>query len=129
MKGFTVKIRAQFEESGLVRTLNSIDFGLNGQNPIAIPQSVSPAFVDAYKNLADNWDTCYLRYLPIGRPSMLIISHSALEPYQAEYIRWKQHVDRSLCLKQKDIGETLDQYKAANTAHYTQTMRLLEAIW
>lgn len=121
MKGFTVKIRAQFEESGLVRTLNSIDFGLNGQNPIAIPQSVSPAFVDAYKNLADNWDTCYLRYLPIGRPSMLIISHSALEPYQAEYIRWKQQRGFEVyVLNKSNIGETLDQFKAAITAHYNQ---------
>ncbi|HOH46596.1 MAG TPA: C25 family cysteine peptidase, partial [Candidatus Cloacimonadota bacterium] len=121
MRGHTVKIRAQFTEGNLTRTLNSIDFSITGNNPVSIPESVSPAFVQSYKSLADNWETSYLRYLPVGRPQMLIISHAPLAPYQQDYINWrKQKGFEVYVLNRADLGDNVDQIKAGIAAHYAQ---------
>ena len=121
MRGHTVKIRAQFTEGNLTRTLHSIDFSITGSNPVSIPESLSPAFVQSYKSLADNWETSYLRYLPVGRPQMLIISHAPLAPYQQDYINWrKQKGFEVYVLNKADLGNNVDQIKAGISAHYAQ---------
>lgn len=121
MQGFTVLIETQFREGNTVRTLKNAEFSLTGSDPIPLPTSVSPAFIDAYKELADNFETSYLRDLPIARPKMLIISHSALASYQADFIRWKRSQGFDVYVANKsDIGTTLDQFKAYILNHYNQ---------
>ncbi|HNX38603.1 MAG TPA: C25 family cysteine peptidase, partial [Candidatus Cloacimonadota bacterium] len=119
--GFTVRIAAQYSDNDLVYTLDAIDFDLVGSDPIDIPAGVSPAFVEAYKTLADNWDTCYLRDIPLSRPRLLIISHSQLEPYQADFIKWKKQLGFEVYVVNKtNIGTTLNQFKTFIANHYIQ---------
>lgn len=121
MHGFTIRIDAQYSSDNKLYTLNSVDFDLVGSDPINIPASISPAFVDAYKQLADNWDYSYLRDLPIARPKMLIISHTQLANYQADFIKWKKQQGFEVYVANKsDIGTTLDQFKTFIANHYNQ---------
>ncbi|HOR30266.1 MAG TPA: gingipain R, partial [Candidatus Syntrophosphaera thermopropionivorans] len=63
MRGYTILIETQINEGETIRTLASADFSLTGSEPIEIPENISPAFIDAYKALADNFQTSYLRNL------------------------------------------------------------------
>ena len=121
MRGYTIKLKAQYQENNLSYTLKDVDFQVVGIDPVAVPAAISPAFIDAYKTLADNWDTCYLRNLPLSRPKMLIITHSQLAEYQAEFIKWKQQMGYIIyTVNKSEIGTTVDQFKTYIANHYNQ---------
>lgn len=121
MRGFTVLIQTQLEEGDRIRTLSSAEFSLAGNQPVALPQSVSPAFIDAYRELADNYSTSYLRDLPVARPKMLILSHTNLANYQTEFVKWKRQQGFDVYIAyQNEIGTTLNDYRAFIQNHYQQ---------
>ena len=121
MSGVTVKINTQRESQDYIKTLLEVDFELEGSNPITLPQTVSPAFIDAYKELADNYDTSYLRNLPVSRPSMLIISHPQLANYQGAFINWKKSLGFDVYVVNKaDAGNSLQEIKAYIANFYQQ---------
>ncbi len=121
MRGYTVLLRTQLEENGQIRTLTDAQFSLAGSTPIALPTSVSPAFIAAYQELADNYQSSYLRELPVARPKMLIISHTNLSSYQTDFIQWKRSQGFDVYVANKtEIGTTLDQFKAFILSHYQQ---------
>jgi hypothetical protein len=121
MRGYTLKIETQLISDSEIRTLANIDFELIGANPVEIPSSISPAFVDAYSSLADNYEQSYLRNIPLSRPKMLIISHASLAPYQTEFVKWKRSLGFEVYVVNKsDIGTTLTQIKAFIQTHYNQ---------
>ncbi len=121
MQGFTVLFQTQFVEGEHIRTLKDVEFTLSGSTPVSLPTSVSPAFIAAYQELADNYETSYLRDLPVSRPKMLIISHSNLANYQTEFVKWKRSQGFDVYVAYKSaIGTTLDQFKAFILSHYQQ---------
>lgn len=121
MRGFTVLIQTQFEEGENIRTLSSAEFSLNGNQPIQLPTSVSPAFVDAYRELADNYTSSYLRDLPVSRPKMLILSHTNLANYQKDFIQWKRQLGFDVFVAyQSEIGTTLTDYRNFIRNHYEE---------
>jgi hypothetical protein len=90
MKGFTINLQNQIEEMSTVKVLEQIDYEVVGINPINIPTEISPVFESAYKKLAANYETSYLRNLPISRPKMLIISHSSVTNFIPHFVAWKR---------------------------------------
>lgn len=121
MQGFTVLIQTQVTDGNQIRTLTNAEFSLTGSVPIQLPDSVSPAFIDAYKTLADNYQTSYLRDLPVARPKMLIISHSNLTNYQTNFVNWKKSLGFDVYVVNKSaIGTSLDEFKAFILSHYQQ---------
>lgn len=121
MQGWTVKINTQIETETQIRTLQDISFELIGSQPVALPSGLSPAFEQAYKALADNYDNSYLRTIPLVRPKMLIISHTQLAPYQTEYIKWKKSQGYDVyVLNRSEIGSSLQDIKTAIANHYQQ---------
>ena len=121
MQGFTIRIETQINTDSEVRTLTILDFQLIGVNPVDIPATISPAFVDAYRALADNYDQSYLRNIPLGRPGMLIISHTQLAQYQTEFIKWKRSLGFDVYVANKsDIGTSTQQIKSFIQGHYNQ---------
>ena len=121
MRGYTILIETQINEGETIRTLASADFSLTGSEPIEIPENISPAFIDAYKALADNFQTSYLRNLPLSRPKMLIISHTNLANYQTEFIKWKKSQGFEVYVAYKsDIGNTVNDFKQFIQNHYYQ---------
>ncbi len=121
MRGWTVQINTQQESGDLVRTLSEISFQLTGTQPTTIPSGLSPAFVEAYQALADNYEQSYLRTIPLVRPKMLIISHSQLAPYQAEYLKWKRAQGYDVfVLNRSDLGSSVQNIKTAIAAYYQQ---------
>jgi hypothetical protein len=121
MRGHTVMIETQYEIGDIIYTLSQADFYLVGNGPVQLPASVSPAFKDAYGELADNYETSYLRTLPVARPKMLIISHSQLANYQTEYIKWKRSLGFDVYVVNKsEIGTSLNEFKAFIASHYQQ---------
>ncbi len=121
MQGFTVLIETQFIDGEHIRTLTNAEFSLAGSDAIEIPTSISPAFIDAYKELADNFETSYLRDLPVSRPKMLIISHTNLANYQTEFVKWKRSQGFDVYVVNKtDVGTSLDDFKLFIQNHYQQ---------
>ena len=121
MRGFTVLIQTQFDEGETIRTLSNVEFTLNGSQPIQLPNSVSPAFVDAYQALADNYAGSYLRDLPVSRPKMLILSHTNLANYQKDFIQWKRQMGYEVFVAyQNEIGSSLSDYRDFIRNHYEQ---------
>ncbi|HNQ43866.1 MAG TPA: C25 family cysteine peptidase, partial [Candidatus Cloacimonadota bacterium] len=121
MRGVTLKIETQIETDTEILTLDVLDFNLLGANPVSIPTELSSAFIDAYKALADNWDNSYLRQLPLGRPKMLIISHSQLGPYQTEYIKWKRSLGMDVyVINKSEAGNSLQEIRNTIQNHYQQ---------
>ncbi|NLK49674.1 MAG: T9SS type A sorting domain-containing protein [Candidatus Cloacimonetes bacterium] len=121
MRGFTIRLRNQFAQGDLRYVLSDVDYSISGQGIIELPTQVSPAFVDAYKILADNYDSSYLRGLPVSRPKMLIISHPNLANYQQDFIKWKRSLGFDVTVVNRvDIGDTVNQIKAFLTSHYHQ---------
>lgn len=112
MQGFTVLIETQYQNAETIRCLKNAQFCISGYGPIVLPTSVSGAFIDAYKELADNYDTSYLRDLPISRPRMLIISHANLANFQTAFVSWKRSLGFEVDIVNKsDIGTSLSQIK------------------
>ncbi|MDZ4182911.1 MAG: C25 family cysteine peptidase, partial [Candidatus Cloacimonadaceae bacterium] len=121
MRGFTVVMQTQVLQGDRIHTLKNVDFSLSGSQPIELPTSVSPAFIDAYKVLADNYQTSYLRNLPVARPKMLILSHTNLSSFQNDYIKWKRSIGFDIYVAYKsEIGTTLNQYKQFIQNHWNQ---------
>ncbi len=121
MRGFTVLIQTQFDQGERIRTLSNAEFTLAGSQPITLPQSVSPAFIDAYRELADNFDTSYLRELPVARPKMLILSHANLANYQTDFVKWKRQQGFDVFVAYpSEIGSSLTDYRNFIQTHYQQ---------
>ena len=121
MRGFTIKAPTRFSESGLEYRLSQLDYSLNGNGSISLPQSISPAFVEAYKLLADNYDTSYLKGLPTARPKMLIISHPNLENHQQQYINWKRSLGFDIdVVNRVDIGNSVNAIKSYLVTYYQE---------
>ena len=121
MRGVTIRIETQLENSETIRTLTEVDFELIGSDPVAIPETVSGAFVDAYKYLADNYDTSYLRDITIARPKMLIISHAQLANHQQAFVNWKKSLGFDVYVVNKaDIGNSIQEIKDFVASHYQQ---------
>jgi len=121
MAGVTVTMQTQIEEADRILTLQDVEYELTGSQPITIPATISPAFIDAYKALADNYNYSYLRDIPVGRPSILIISHSQLSTYQTDFIAWKRSLGFDVYVANKgDIGSSLTDIKAFIQNHYAQ---------
>ncbi len=121
MRGYTVRINTQIETEDEILTLDNLDFDLAGSGIIDLPQSVSPAFIDSYQVLADNWDSCYLRNLPVARPKMLIISHPNLANYQGEFIRWKRSLGFDVhVINRVDAGSSISDIREAIRQHYLE---------
>ena len=121
MQGVTVKIHTQLELNGETLTLDELDFDLIGSGSVNQPSSLSPAFIDAYKVLADNWEYSYLRNLPLARPKMLILSHANLADYQAEFIRWKRQLGFEVfVMNAAEAGSSLQEIRNSIQAHYQQ---------
>jgi len=121
MQGITVKINTQLEYEGQILTLDVLDYDLSGSGLIELPTSVSPAFIDAYKVLADNWDSCYLRNLPVARPKMLIISHAPLDNYLQGFTKWKRQLGfDTFVINKSDAGQNLEQIKDTIRNHYAE---------
>jgi len=112
MRGHTIRIETQKNVGNTTHCLQEIEYTIDYSNPITIPRTVSQAFVGAYERLADNWDTCYLRNLPVARPAMLIISHSNLASYQTDFIKWKRQKGFDVYVANKsDIGNSVAEIK------------------
>lgn len=121
MRGVTVKIHTQLEINGETLTLDELDFDLVGSGTVQHPSSLSPAFVDAYKVLADNWEYSYLRNLPIARPKMLIISHPNLANYQKDFIKWKRQLGFEVfVMNLAEAGSSLQEIRNSIHAHYQE---------
>ncbi|MDD4231893.1 MAG: C25 family cysteine peptidase [Candidatus Cloacimonetes bacterium] len=121
MQGLTMKVFTQRETDTEILTLDNLDIELRGSGSIDLPQSLSPAFIDAYKVLVDNWDSCYLRSLPIARPKMLIVSHPQLATYQLPFVQWKRAMGFDVYVVNKaDLGSTVQEIRDALQVHYQQ---------
>ena len=121
MRGFTIKAPTRFSEPGFEYRLSELDYSLSGNGSIDLPQSVSPAFVEAYKYLADNYDTSYLRGLPTARSKMLIISHPNLANYQKSFIAWKRSTGIDVDVVNKvDIGNSVNDIKSFLVSYYQE---------
>jgi|MGYP000856614856 hypothetical protein len=121
MHGVTLRIHTQRETENEIYTLDNLDLSVRGLGQLDIPQSVSPAFVEAYKSLADNWNTSYLYTLPVARPSMLIISHASLTSYQAPFIYWKRSLGMDVHVIDKaDAGSSAHEIRESIRAHYLE---------
>lgn len=121
MQGVTIRIHTQRETETEILTLDDLDFSVQGYGNITLPQSVSPAFVDAYKFLADNWEHSYLKSLPVARPKMLIISHPQLANFQAEFIRWKRSLGFDVyVINRADAGSSIQEIREAIRTHYLE---------
>ncbi len=121
MQGVTIRIHTQRETETEILTLDDLDFSVQGYGNITLPQSVSPAFIDAYKFLADNWEHSYLKSLPVARPKMLIISHPQLANFQAEFIRWKRSLGFDVyVINRADAGSSIQEIREAIRTHYLE---------
>lgn len=121
MRGLTLRIQTQIETQTEILTLDNLDFQLQGSGTAVFPQSLSPAFIDAYQALADNWDSSYLRNLPVARPKMLIISHPNLANYQKEFIKWKRSLGFDVfVINRVDAGSSLQGIRDTIRDHYLE---------
>ncbi|MCB5271976.1 MAG: C25 family cysteine peptidase [Candidatus Cloacimonetes bacterium] len=121
MRGVTLRIQTQLETETEILTLDNLDFELQGSGTLTFPQSVSPAFIDAYQALADNWETSYLRNLPVARPKMLIISHPNLADFQKDFIKWKRSLGFDVFVINKaEAGNTLQAIRNTIRDHYME---------
>jgi len=121
MRGVTLNIRNQVREGDRIRIMDSAEYEIVGNSVFDIPQSVSPAFINAYRKLADNYDYSYLRNLPVSRPGLLIISQSALASYVSSLANWKRAQGFEVyVVNRQDIGNDVQAIKAYILNHYNQ---------
>ncbi len=122
MRGFTVNICNKKMENDSVKEISQVSFKLTGSSPVTLPESVSPAFIGAYKDLADNFETSYLRNLPIARPGLLIISHNSIsDSFIAGYVAWKKSIGFDVYVaKLQNIGSTTIALKDYVLSQYNQ---------
>ncbi len=121
MHGFTVQVVRQVSHDTSYKVLESVQFDLVGSGTVDLPASVSPSFVRAYKELAANYETSYLRDLPLARPGLLIISHNSLTDYLANFIAWKRSIGYDVYVESiQNIGTTTAALKDFVQNHYSQ---------
>ena len=121
MRGFTVNIQNQIHKDNVTKVVDKIDFSLLGVNPIELPTSISPAFQNAYQELAANYDSSYLRNLPLARPKLLIISHTSLTSYLTPFVNWKKSKGFDVYVANiQTIGSTTTALKDFLVTHYNQ---------
>jgi hypothetical protein len=121
MRGFTVNILNQVNANNTTRVLQSVDFKISGFTPTDLPQAVSPAFVKSYEKLADNYNTSYLRNLPLSRPGLLIISHASIIDYLANFVAWKKSSGYDVYVVNiSTIGSTAIAIRDFVLTHYNQ---------
>lgn len=121
MYGFSVNIQYQVNENDKIKVLESIEYEVIGLNPISLPQSVSSTFIEAYKKLASNYDTSYLRNLPVDRPKMLIISHNSLNNYLPGFVSWKKSKGFDVYVANvQTIGNSVQAIKNYVLNHYLE---------
>ncbi|HOD17591.1 MAG TPA: C25 family cysteine peptidase [Candidatus Cloacimonadota bacterium] len=121
MRGFTVTITNQYTENNVTRVLQNIEFRLIGSQPITIPEAISPSFVTAYSQLATNYNTSYLRNLPLSRPGLLIISHASVTDYLSNFIAWKKAKGFDVYVANlSSIGNTAIAIRNFVQTHYNQ---------
>lgn len=121
MYGVTVNMHKQVEDEHTIKILDEIDFSITGTVPAQLPQAVSPSFEKAYKKLAANYDTSYLRNLPLSRPKLLILSHSTLTNYLANFVSWKKSKGYEVYIVNvQDVGNTPVVIRDYLLTHYLQ---------
>ncbi|NLO44798.1 MAG: T9SS type A sorting domain-containing protein [Candidatus Cloacimonetes bacterium] len=121
MRGVSLKILTQVETADEILTLSDLDVQIRGSGTITLPESISPAFAPAYKELADNWDGSYLSSLPLARPKMLIISHANLTNYQAEFIHWKRSLGFDVeVINKVDAGSSANEIRQTIRNYYLE---------
>ncbi len=121
MNGITVNMKNQIEDGDNYKVLNSVEFDVIGNSPIVLPQSVSSAYIKSYEKLAANYNTSYLRNLPIGRPKLLIISHSSLTPFLVNFVSWKKSKGYEVyVLNSQDVGTNANAIRESIRNHYNQ---------
>ncbi len=121
MAGVTVNIETQWQTEDKTYTLQDVEYEVLGSEPIALPTEVSPAFWEAYKSLADNFNYSYMRTLPLARERILVISHSQLSTYQEDFVAWKRSLGFEVFVVNKsDAGSSLNEIKAFIQNHYQQ---------
>jgi hypothetical protein len=93
-RGYSVFIDLFTIESDRVFVVTSASFSLIGDGHFDIPTEISEAFVCSYRALLTNFDSSYLVNLNFQKPSMLILSHSALDsaPHFVNYVAWKRQL-------------------------------------
>ncbi|MDD2331160.1 MAG: C25 family cysteine peptidase [Candidatus Cloacimonetes bacterium] len=121
MMGHTILIETQRQINGQIHTLADVEYTVDYSHPLPIPNTVSEAFIGAYQRLASNYETSYLRDIPIAKPSMLIISHSSLDSYLTEFLKWKRMKGFDIYVVNKsDIGNSVSEIKSFISDHYEQ---------
>jgi len=121
MNGFTVSIKMQLKENDSYKVLEHIDYDVFGTNPCQIPNTVSPAFLNSYRKLASNFETSYLRNLPVSRPKLLLISHTSLNQYIGNFVSWKKARGFEVyTLDKQSLGNTAAAIRDGILAHYLQ---------
>jgi hypothetical protein len=90
MYGFSVNTEMIRKVDGNSSVIESLDYDIIGIGSREQPEEISPAFYEAYKNLAANFETSYLANLPLKQPAMLIISHNGLDNQVNHFARWKR---------------------------------------
>ncbi len=112
MRGVSLRINTQIETADEILTLSDLDVQIRGSGAIQLPETISEAFAPAYRELADNWYTSYLKDLPFARPKMLIISHSQLANFQGEFIRWKRSLGFEVhVIDKQDAGSSANEIR------------------
>lgn len=123
MHGVTVSMDTQRRVGNEIHTLREVEFTIHGSEPMPTPTHVSPAFIDAYRRLASNYETSYLANLPLSRPKMLIISHNQLESFLGEFVNWKKALGFEVYVITKQsiaTNPTVNQVKDAIYNSYVQ---------
>lgn len=112
MRGVSLKIHTQIESGDHILTLDDLDVQIHGRGAFQLPESISPAFAPAYRELADNWESSYLCDMPVGRPKMLIISHEQLANFQKEFIRWKRSLGFDIyVINKSEAGQSSNEIR------------------
>ena len=90
MYGFSVNTEMVREANGYTSVIEYLDYDVVGIGSRELPQEISPAFYEAYKSLAMNFERSYLANLPFKQPALLIISHEGLDNQVTNLARWKR---------------------------------------
>jgi flagellar hook assembly protein FlgD len=121
MQGFTVNVLNQITNNNTIKVLEQVEYEVVGGNPIIVPQEISPAFENAYRKLAANYDTSYLRNLPLSRPKLLIISHNSVTSYLGNFVAWKKAKGFEVFIENmENIGTTAIDIRDFVASHYQQ---------
>jgi hypothetical protein len=108
-RGYSVFIDLFTIENDKVFVVTSASFTLIGSGYFDLPTEMSEAFACSYRGLFTNFDSSYLVDLNFQKPSMLILSHTAIDtsPNFITYVRWKRQLGFDIHIIYKgDTGES-----------------------